>query len=81
MDAAEIAKRFSHHPPRTSKHVEQHEAIRTLLMDLAHDLNEILPDGREKSLAMTKLEETGFHAHSALARARADEPTPPEPQG
>lgn len=75
MDRAEITRRFAHHPPRTPEHVEQHEAVRRLLTDAGHALNEMLPDGREKSLALTKLEETGFHAHSALARARAvDEP-------
>jgi hypothetical protein len=78
MERDEITRRFAHHPPRTEKHVREHEAVRGLLTDLAHDLNDILPDGREKSLALTKLEETGFHAHSALARARAGEPDPPE---
>lgn len=73
MDHAEIERRFRHHPPTTREHAEQHEHVRQVLLDTAHELNHRLPEGRSKSLALTALEESGFHAHAALARHRAEE--------
>jgi len=63
----EIRRRFGYVAP-SGQAIERHQDVRALLLDLAHDLNELLPDGREKALAFTKLEEVGFHSHSAIAR-------------
>lgn len=41
-------------------------------MGLAVILNERLPEGREKALAMTKLEECAMWANKAIAHSKED---------
>jgi hypothetical protein len=67
IDAAEIDKRFDHHPPGDKK-VPLHEEVRSVYKDAAGDLADLLPESREKSLAITALEESGFWAQAAIAR-------------
>lgn len=64
---ADIENRFSYHKP-TEKKASKHEAIRGDMLRTAHYWNGELPDGREKSLAITKLEEAMFWANAAIAR-------------
>jgi hypothetical protein len=68
MDANDIENRFTYHPPATSEQVERHELVREMCGHLAHSLNTLLPDGREKSLAITHLEEVMMWGNAALAR-------------
>jgi hypothetical protein len=72
MERHEIETRFRHHPPVTPAHVDAHESVRDAILELAHELNDRLPEGRSKALAFTALEEAGFHSHAALARHRAE---------
>jgi hypothetical protein len=65
---SDLNNRFNHHPPATQKIGSQHQLIRQDCLELANSLNRICPDSREKSLAITKLEEVMFWANSALAR-------------
>lgn len=67
MDAADITNRFSFHPA-TEVTGPKHENVRTSCFEFAEWLNENLPEGREKSLAITKLEEVMFWANAAIAR-------------
>jgi hypothetical protein len=67
MDKAELQNRFDYHPP-TDERARAHTRIRTYLLQMAEEFNESLPEGREKSLAITKLEEAMFWANAALAR-------------
>lgn len=67
MDSAELAHRFKYHAPDDVKKA-RHEKIRSHLGLIADVLNEELPDGREKSTAITKLEETMFWSNAAIAR-------------
>lgn len=69
FNAPEIAHRFVHHPPRNQFVVIAHESVRELLGGVAQALNDRLPEGREKALAMTKLEEALFWANAAIARS------------
>jgi len=69
MDSADIAHRFEFHPATTDEKREAHENVRQNCGWLASYLNDILPDGREKSLAITHLEEVMFWGNAALARA------------
>ena len=64
----ELKNRFKHHPPDEHK-IELHTAIRIKCFDLAMQITEYCPEGREQSLAITKLEEVMFWANAAIARS------------
>jgi len=67
MDEASIARNFTYHPPKGNQAI-RYEQIRDSGHDLAGIINERCPDSREKSLAMTKLEECVMWANAAIAR-------------
>ena len=67
MTPEEIENRFKYHAPDSDR-VVLHTKIRTDCWALATELNELLPDGREKSIAITKLEEVMFWANASIAR-------------
>lgn len=68
MQADDIANRFDFHAAQTEEKRNEHTSIRQACRHLADDLNQRLPEGREKALAITKLEEAMFWANAALAR-------------
>lgn len=68
MEKEDIDNRFRFHPAPDEEKRNAHSAVRALYADLAHRVNERLPEGREKSLAITKLEEAMFWSNAALAR-------------
>jgi len=68
MDNAEIANRFKYHPPKDDTAVENHQCVRESMLVAAIRVNDVCPDGREKSLAITKLEEAMYWANAAIAR-------------
>ena len=67
MTNDEIVKNFSYHAPKEGQ-PEMYEAIRNKALLLAAYINEYCPDSREKSLAMTKLEEAVMWANASIAR-------------
>lgn len=71
MTSESMADRFKHHPPRGGTGDEdRHESVREAVHRAAEELRYLLPESREASLAVTKLEEAMFWANAALARNR-----------
>lgn len=68
----ELKRRFTYHAPNAAR-AEDHAHLRALLKDTADAIDNIVPDGREKSTAITKLEEAMFWANAALARPEQTE--------
>lgn len=67
MTNAEIENNFSYHEPKDDQ-PERYENIRNKAKMLVAYINEYCPDSREKSLAMTKLEEAVMWANASIAR-------------
>jgi len=68
MQPEDIANRFDFHAASTEEKRNEHTSVRQACRRLADDLNGRLPEGREKSLAITHLEEAMFWANAAIAR-------------
>lgn len=68
MDPLDIANRFAFHPATTDEKRDAHTSVRQQCRALADALNEQLPEGREKALAITHLEEVMLWGNAALAR-------------
>lgn len=68
MQLEDIDNRFQYHRPNEAT-ARKHQDVRILCHDVAENLNALLPEGREKSLAITHLEEAMFWANASLARA------------
>lgn len=64
----DLENRFKHHPPKNAEVASAHEDVRSCCLVLARLIDDAAPDSREKSLAVTKLEEVMFWANAAIAR-------------
>lgn len=73
MDASDIERRFAFHAATTNEKCDAHASVRQHCRALADFLNESLPEGREKSLEVTHLEEVMLWGNAALARANDKE--------
>lgn len=62
-----IERNFSHHPPKDDQLV-RYEQIRNYGRAFAALIENFCPDSREKSIAMTKLEECVMWANASIAR-------------
>ncbi|WP_339193044.1 hypothetical protein [Paenibacillus sp. FSL W8-1287] len=62
-----IENNFSYHAPKPGQPEIYHE-IREKAKELAYMIDELAPGSREKSLAMTNLEQAVFWANAAIAR-------------
>lgn len=72
MNPKDIEHRFAFHAATTQEKRDEHTSVRQACRRLADELNERLPEGREKALVVTKLEEVMFWANAAIAREEAD---------
>lgn len=69
MDRVDLETRFTYHQPVCDLTRDAHGAIRMWCAELASRINAVCPEGREKALAMTKLEEVMFWANGSIARS------------
>ncbi len=67
-NTAKIENNFKYHPPTGQAQVEKYEFLRSEFKALAHEVDAKCPMSREKSLAMTALEEASMWANAAIAR-------------
>ena len=64
---AELEQRFTYHPPKGDQAVRYSE-LRRRALDFARVIDDLAPDSREKSLAVTELEAAVMWANAAIAR-------------
>lgn len=69
IDQDDLKNRFTYHAPPNDEIVQKYELIRRVGLSFATVLNEMVPDGREKALALTKLEEVVMWANAGIARS------------
>lgn len=63
----DLEKRFTYHKPTPEK-AEKFPLIRNKAKELAYLIEELVPNGREKSLAITKLEEVVMWSNAGISR-------------
>ena len=69
IPSEELDDRFTYHKPSPAQQ-DYYSDIRVFAHDLADTVNKLVPHCREKSLAMTKIEEAVFWANAGIARHR-----------
>ncbi len=67
MEIEELETRFIYHAPKEGQ-PQKYGRLRSYAKYLARLIDEICPESREKSLAITKLEEAVMWANAAIAR-------------
>lgn len=67
MDQEDLTRRFDYYPA-TSETGPRHELVRAAACDFARRVLELVPEGREKALAVTKIEEAMMWANAGIAR-------------
>lgn len=70
MDPADLQHRFAFHAASTEEKRASHGTVREACLQAAMTLDGLAPDCREKSLAVTALEEAMFWGNAAIARSR-----------
>lgn len=78
-----LEHRFSHSQPTTQVDKELHDLLGNKFVDFVSYLNEILDEGRAKSIMLTELENASSWAHKALddtiTRLEENESKTPDP--
>lgn len=62
----DVEKRFTYHSPKGKEH--RFQTLRDNAKSLAYEIKKQCPDSRERSLALTKLEEVIMWANASIAR-------------
>ena len=63
-----LENNFTYHAPKGDQ-VERYNCLRNQAKLLAYRFKDLVPEGRELSLAMTKLEEAIFWANAGIVRS------------
>lgn len=66
-----IENDFTYHSP-TPDQIPKFLAIRSEAKSLAHLIDALVPDGREKSLALTALDQVVWSANAGIARNKEE---------
>lgn len=69
IDTADIENRFAFHAATTDEKRDAHTSVRQACRRLADYINESVPDGREKSTAITHVEHAMMWANAGIARS------------
>lgn len=67
MPVPDLESRFTYHPPKPGQPAT-YQGIRAAALDFARLIDAECPDSREKSLAITSLEEAVMWANASIAR-------------
>ena len=67
MNDLDIESWFTYHKP-TDEKANKYPIIRDKAKELAYIIKELVPNGREQSLALTKLEEMVMWANAGISR-------------
>lgn len=65
--AEQIKNNFRYHAPREGQ-ADKYNALRSKAKELAELINDLCPDSREKSVALTELETSVMWANASIAR-------------
>jgi hypothetical protein len=68
MELNDLRHRFQFHPADAQNTQDDHESVRSACLRTAVVINTCVPEGREKSLAITKLEEAMMWSNAGIAR-------------
>lgn len=66
-DLERLDKNFRYHPPKDDQ-LPRYTEVRNQQRRVAELIMSFCPPSRERSIALTKLEEVGFWANAAIAR-------------
>ncbi|MEV2908587.1 hypothetical protein ABNF65_07975 [Paenibacillus larvae] len=67
MSNPQIENNFKYHAPKPEQ-VEKYTALREKAKELAYLIDDLCPNSREKSLALTNLEQSIMWANASIAR-------------
>ncbi len=67
MEQKDLENRFTYHAPKPEQ-IDKYLKVRQMQLDFAIIINELCPESREKSLAITHLEEVGYWCNAGIAR-------------
>jgi len=67
QDLAKVQHNFTYHPPKDDQ-AKRYEMLRDIARDLAVAYLENVPDSRERSVALTNLEQSVMWANAGIAR-------------
>lgn len=72
MDQQELERRFTYHAPHGDQ-ADRYQTIRAYALSFAMLINKLAPDSREKSLAITNLEDVVMRVNQAIACNEVDQ--------
>ncbi len=68
MSTPNLKHIFTYHEPKNQEQLDRYKWIRDTAREFGEAIVRLCPDSRERSLAITKLEETVMWANAAIAR-------------